>query len=284
MALNRSLSGITAIRSFLLAAILLGLAREGDAQMITAHRGASYDAPENTLAAFRLAWEQDADAIEGDFYLTSDDQIVCIHDKDTRRTAGVTKVVEQSTLEELRTLEVGKWKSREYAGELIPTFAEVMTTVPPGKLFVIELKSTSKIVPVLARELERLKPDRERLSIISFDAPSIAKCKELMPDIRAHWLTGFKADASGKMQPTADAIAQTVTQCQADGVGLKGITSVIDQAFVDELVANGCTEFHVWTIDSIADAKHFQSLGAVGITTNRPRFVRDGLVPSLTVP
>lgn len=284
MALNRSLSGTAAMRSILLAATLLSLASEGDAQMITAHRGASYDAPENTLAAFRLAWEQDADAIEGDFYLTADGQIVCIHDKDTRRTAGVTKVVEQSTLEELRTLEVGKWKSREYAGELIPTFAEVMATVPRGKQFVIELKSTSKIVPALASELQRLKPDRERLLIISFDAPSIAKCKELMPDIRAHWLTGFKADASGKMQPTADSIAKTVKQCQADGVGMNGITSVIDQPFVDELVANGCTEFHVWTVDSIADAKHFQSLGAVGITTNRPRFVRDGLVPSLTVP
>lgn len=252
--------------------------------MITAHRGASYDAPENTLAAFRLAWEQDADAVEGDFYLTADGQIVCIHDKDTRRTAGVTKVVEQSTLEELRTLEVGKWKSREYAGELIPTFAEVMATVPPGKHFVLELKSTSKIVPVLASELQRLKPDREHLLIISFDAPSIAKCKELMPDIRSHWLTGFKADASGTMQPKAAAIAQTVKQCRADGVGMKGITSVIDQAFVDELIANGCTEFHVWTVDSVADARHFQSLGAVGITTNRPRFVRDGLMQSLTFP
>ncbi len=50
--------------------------------LIVAHRGASYDAPENTLAAFRLAWEQGADAIEGDFFLTSDGQILCLHDKD----------------------------------------------------------------------------------------------------------------------------------------------------------------------------------------------------------
>jgi glycerophosphoryl diester phosphodiesterase len=274
----RLITDTVAGRWFLLAVMLLGWANQGEAQMITAHRGASYDAPENTLAAFRLAWEQDADAIEGDFYLTADGQIVCIHDKDTRRTAGATKVIEQSTLEELRTLEVGKWKSRKYAGELIPTFAEVMATVPSGKQFVIELKSTSKIVPVLASELQRLKPDRERLLIISFDAPSIAKCKELMPDIRAHWLTGFKADESGKMQPTADAIAKTVKQCQADGVGLKGVRSVIDQAFANELVAKGCAEFHVWTIDDIADAKYFRSLGAVGITTNRPRYVRDGIL------
>jgi glycerophosphoryl diester phosphodiesterase len=57
-------------------------------QMIVAHRGASYDAPENTLAAFKLAWQQQSDGIEGDFYLTADRQIVCIHDADTKRTAG----------------------------------------------------------------------------------------------------------------------------------------------------------------------------------------------------
>ena len=51
--------------------------------LVVAHRGASYDAPENTLPAFKLAWEQGADAIEGDFFLTKDNQIVCIHDKTT---------------------------------------------------------------------------------------------------------------------------------------------------------------------------------------------------------
>ena len=61
--------------------------------MITANRGASHDAPENTLAAFKLAWKQQADAIEGDFRLTADGKIVCIHDADTRRTCGVNLVV-----------------------------------------------------------------------------------------------------------------------------------------------------------------------------------------------
>lgn len=69
---------------------------------IVAHRGASHDAPENTLAAFELAWEQGADAIEGDFHLTQDGHIVCLHDKDTKRTAGKKLVVGKSSLEELR--------------------------------------------------------------------------------------------------------------------------------------------------------------------------------------
>ena len=81
--------------------------------VIVAHRGASFDAPENTLAAFRLAWQQGADAIEGDFYLSKDNQIVCIHDADTKRTAVVSRQVAESTLAELRELDVGRssWPS-----------------------------------------------------------------------------------------------------------------------------------------------------------------------------
>lgn len=55
---------------------------------IIAHRGASVNAPENTLAAFRLAWKKRADGIEGDFFLTANGEVVCIHDRTTKRTAG----------------------------------------------------------------------------------------------------------------------------------------------------------------------------------------------------
>ena len=71
---------------------------------IIGHRGASHDAPENTLASIKLAWEQGADAAEFDVFLSKDGQIVVIHDKDTKRVAGVDKPVVQQTLEELRKL------------------------------------------------------------------------------------------------------------------------------------------------------------------------------------
>jgi glycerophosphoryl diester phosphodiesterase len=76
---------------------------------IVAHRGASADAPENTLPAFELAWKQGADAIEGDFHLTRDGKIVCIHDYDTQRVSGSKRVVKDSTLDELRALDAGAW-------------------------------------------------------------------------------------------------------------------------------------------------------------------------------
>ncbi|MEM7392442.1 MAG: glycerophosphodiester phosphodiesterase family protein [Verrucomicrobiota bacterium] len=93
--------------------------------IVVAHRGASKDAPENTLPAFNLAWEQGADAIEGDFHLTADDKIVCIHDRDTEEVASVKKIVRQSTLAELKRLDVGSWKGKQWADTRIPTLAEV---------------------------------------------------------------------------------------------------------------------------------------------------------------
>ena len=245
--------------------------------MIVAHRGASHDAPENTLAAFELAWQKESDGIEGDFYLTADNQIVCIHDRDTERTTGKKMTVESSSLDELRKLEYGTWKDSKFAGEPIPTFADVFRSVPLGKTFVIELKSKAKIVPHLAKQLRRLDQRKIKILIISFDVETCRQCKELMPQYRVHWLTGFKKSDDG-LHPTADEIVQTVAKCRADGVGMQGNTGLITEEFVDTLHQGECGEFHVWTIDRIEDAAHFQKLGAFGITTNRPAFIRSGIV------
>src|SRR6056300_610029 len=78
--------------------------------LIVAHRGASYDAPENTLPAFELAWKQGADAVEGDFLLTGDGKIVCFHDKDTKRLTGQKMDISKTSFADLQKLDVGKWK------------------------------------------------------------------------------------------------------------------------------------------------------------------------------
>ena len=84
---------------------------------IIAHRGASYDAPENTVAAFKLGWKQNADAVELDIWLSKDGKIVCLHDDNTKRTAGVDKAVADQTLAELRMLDAGSLKGTKWKGE-----------------------------------------------------------------------------------------------------------------------------------------------------------------------
>lgn len=252
-------------------------AATGRGQLVTAHRGSSHAAPENTLAAFRVAWEEEADAIEADFHLTSDSQIVCIHDCDTERVTGIRHVVADTPLAELRRLDAGRRMHERFTGERLPTFAEVLAAVPNGKRFFIELKTGPEIVPVLAQELDRLPCDRDRLLIIAFRADTIAACKQRMPDIQAHWLTGFEQQDDGRWQPSARDIAATVRESGADGVGIRGERCVVDREFITDLRGEGVDEFHVWTIDDPEDARHFRNLGALGITTNRPGLIRHGL-------
>ncbi|QDV26569.1 putative glycerophosphoryl diester phosphodiesterase 1 [Aureliella helgolandensis] len=246
--------------------------------MIVGHRGASYDAPENTIAAFQEAWKQHADGVEGDFYLTTDQEIVCIHDKDTLRTGGKKLSVAGSTLAKLRSLEYGSWKNAKFAGEPLPTFQEVWKSIPADKWFIIELKVGPEIVPVLKQQIDALAIPHERLLVIAFNTDTVAKTKQLLPDVRTHWLTGYKADAdTGEFTPTAAQIAKTLQACHADGLGTQGNRDVVNAAFIDQLKRAGMREFHVWTIDAPEDAKYFQKLGAVGITTNRPAFIRESL-------
>src|SRR5438445_6957075 len=107
---------------------------------IIAHRGASYDAPENTLASVKLAWEQKADAVEIDVHLSKDGSIVVIHDANTSKVAGVRKRVSDQTLAELKGLDVGRWKGPKWASERIATLDEVLATVPERKRLFIEIK------------------------------------------------------------------------------------------------------------------------------------------------
>ena len=78
--------------------------------LFIAHRGESYDAPENTLAAINLAWERDADAVEVDVHLSRDGKIVVIHDNNTWKFNEKNKRVRDQTFEELQQIDIGKLK------------------------------------------------------------------------------------------------------------------------------------------------------------------------------
>ncbi|MEI6306166.1 MAG: glycerophosphodiester phosphodiesterase family protein, partial [Deltaproteobacteria bacterium] len=136
--------------------------------LLIAHRGASREAPENTLAAFRLAFSEGADGIEADFRLTRDGKIICLHDSSTSRTAGIDLKVADSSLKELRRLDVGAWKGECWRGELIPTLEEVLATLPAEKKLLIELKSGPEIVSVLKMILDRSERDTALINILSF--------------------------------------------------------------------------------------------------------------------
>ncbi|HZI31523.1 MAG TPA: glycerophosphodiester phosphodiesterase family protein, partial [Candidatus Binatia bacterium] len=120
---------------------------------LIAHRGASYDAPENTLAAVNLAWQQNADAVEVDVHLSKDRKLVVIHDDNTRRTGGVDDKVSEQTLSKLRSLDVGCWKGKQWTGEKVPLLEEVLAAIPEGRRLFVELKCGSEGVRVFQQAL-----------------------------------------------------------------------------------------------------------------------------------
>ena len=93
---------------------------------VLAHRGASAYAPENTLAAFRLAIEQRADWLELDVQQTKDGQLVVFHDLRMERTTNGSGALRDLTLEQVRQLDAGSWSAPGFAGERVPTFEEVV--------------------------------------------------------------------------------------------------------------------------------------------------------------
>lgn len=125
---------------------------------IVAHRGASKNAPENTLAAFTLAWIQGADAIELDVRRTKDGQLVCMHDETTGRTCSKDLTVAKSTYGQLAELDAGKKFGDAWRGQRIPLLADALRALPPGKKAIVEVKDSAETVPLLKEILESAPP------------------------------------------------------------------------------------------------------------------------------
>lgn len=245
---------------------------------IVAHRGASFDAPENTLAAFRLAWQQDADAIEGDFRLTRDGQIICIHDATTDRTTGHKAKIVDSTLADLRKLEAGAWKSPKFKGEPLPTLDEVLATVPKDKRILIEIKSGPEIVPPLKIHLNKSPLTPAQTTIISFDQKVVAAAKRQMPDRKAFLLFDFK-QKEGKWNNTPQGVIKLAKTLNADGLdlGLRAETLPLFTNDFVQLLRDNNLELHVWTVNDPALAREAIRLGAKSITTDKPQWLRQQL-------
>jgi glycerophosphoryl diester phosphodiesterase len=247
--------------------------------LIIAHRGASWVAPENTLAAFRLAWEQGADGIEMDVRLSADRRVVCIHDEDTKRVTGqpVGLIVKDKTYDELKSLDVGTWKSSVWRGEPMPLLENVLAIVPAGKLAFVELKTGPEIVEPLADVLAKTPLDIEQVLVICFDEQALAACRQRLPRVRRHLLIDYRQVENGTWQPGVDEVITRLRRTAADGLGTQNRPAHVNKGFAAALRAAGVEQFHVWTVDDAPTARHYQRLGAWAITTNRPGELRQAL-------
>ena len=241
---------------------------------IIGHRGAAHDAPENTMTSFKMAWAQNADAIETDMWLSKDGKIVIMHDGDTKRLGGKTNKLASMTLEQLQTIDVGVWKDAKFKGEKIPTLESILASIPPGKRAVLEIKCGPEIVPELARVIAESKRKPSELAIISFKFDALKASKEKLPEIPHYYLSDYKTNAQGRLPELASMIAQAKS-ANFDGLDLQ-FKWPVDKAFVDQVHAAGM-KLVMWTINDPAVARRMVKAGVDGITTDRPGWLREQL-------
>lgn len=230
---------------------------------IIAHRGASYLAPENTVAAARLAWKSGADAVECDIYLSKDKRIICIHDATTGRTTGQNYRISETESAVLRKLDAGSFKDPKYRGEKLPFLHELIRTVPRGKELVIELKCGPEVLPFLKETVERHRKGRI-FSFISFNMNTITETKQYFPGDCCCWLCS-KADQ-------LDAGIAVAAEAGLDGISLH--FSIISSEVMKRAAEKGL-DVYAWTVDDPAEAKRLTALGVKAITTNRPGWLNE---------
>lgn len=248
-----------------------------------AHRGASYDAPENTLSAVNLAWKHGVDAVEFDIHLTGDNRLIAFHDFDTLRVTGGEEgggrklIIKDETVESLQKLDVGKWKDAKFAGEKAPTLEDVLATAPKdsSRRFFIEIKVGPECADAFEETIKKVSLPMEQTAMISFKLDTCREIKKRLPDMKVYYLHSMKPDKETGEVISIEELISTAKAANLDGLDLS-YKGPIDAELVKKVHEAGL-EIYAWTVDEPADARRMIAAGVDGITTNRPKWLKKQL-------
>ena len=225
--------------------------------VLISHRGESSKAPENTLAAFCYAMEHDSDGFETDIHLTVDGIVVCCHDCNTKRVFGKDLRIEEHTLAELRRLKAIPHIA-DYPDETIPTLAEALQVLRPGKLIFIEVKDNdTRVIDAMVKEIRQAGIADTQVVVISFHAAAVKYCKENYPEFKTLWLTCFERDKeTGEYPHDVNFYIALLQEIHADGIDCAGNFDFMDADFYRAFQEAGL-KVMVWTIDDSHAARRF---------------------------
>ncbi len=238
-----------------------------------AHRGASSEAPENTLVAFLLAADLGADGIELDVQLSKDGEVVVIHDMTLETTTDGQGPVSERTLAELKELDAGGWFDPVFAGQRIPTLAEVVETIAQRLLLNIELKTVSPRDEGLATQVVRIIENNhllDRVVVSSFNPLALRRVKQLNPWIPIGLL--YTPDAPIFLRRPW---FRHLLKLEA----LHPNHTLVDERFV-RWARERHYRVHTWTVDDPGRMWQFVRQGVDVIITNRPDLLRQVLLTS----
>jgi glycerophosphoryl diester phosphodiesterase len=243
-----------------LALLAVAGARRDRPVMVLAHRGSSARAPENTLAAFRLAAEQGADFVELDVQESADGEVMVVHDSDLMKVGGSPMKIWETSAAQLRSVDIGSHAGPQYSGERVPALAEALA-VCKGKCRVnVELKSyghDQRLEERVASIVEAAGMANDCI-FMSLDHNMVRTMKRLRPS----WRCGVLA---------AKAIGN-LTSLPADFLAVE--VKMATRRFVWRAHRAG-QEVYVWTVDDPAWMIQAMSLGVDGLITNKPDLARE---------
>jgi len=231
--------------------------------LVIAHRGASAYAPENSMAAVRLAIEMGAHGVEHDVYVTKDDVPILMHDAKLDRTTTGRGLVAGHNLAAIRKMRITGPHGQKYPDQLVPTLEEALLEMKGKTLAVIEVKEAHTAKPVV--EAVKRANMIDEVVIISFKDKLLAEVAKIEPRIPTAWLIG--GDLKGEPRDFALSLIRRARACGANCVNLAKELAV--PTVVAALRRRGMAVW-VWTVNDRGHMRHLVDLGVDAITTDRP--------------
>lgn len=225
---------------------------------ITAHRGFSYAAPENTSYAFEAAIDADADYIELDVQQSADGQLVVFHDSLLDRTTDGTGAVASFTYEELSKLSCGSWfKKGDFSDARILLLSEALELYGDDILLNIEIKNEGDVLSAATKTAQLIMEYKltDSCYVTSFSYQALKEVKDICPEIKTGIISNSAAAAVYSQLLDIDAVSLNY--------------NFVNQHIISTAHKNGKKVF-VWTVNGSEDIERMISLGADNIITDRP--------------
>ncbi|HUJ43539.1 MAG TPA: glycerophosphodiester phosphodiesterase family protein [Opitutaceae bacterium] len=236
--------------------------------LLIAHRGASAEAPENTLPAFRRALALGVDGIELDVQLTRDGVPVVFHDTTLARLTGRRGRIAWLTREELRSARV--------QGEPLPTLAQVLALPRKRAVVQIEIKRGVPVAPVVQAVLRG--QAAADVVLASFDPPIVAEMRRLAPQIPRMLIAGGRRRRLGPFRIRGDALAADLVSLGAAGVSLDH-RALRSPAVITALKSRGWCVW-CWTVNDPSAMLRLASWGVDAILSDNPALMQSTLKKS----
>jgi glycerophosphoryl diester phosphodiesterase len=239
-----------------------------DRVLVFAHRGASADAPPNTLPAFELAAQQGADGVELDVHRSVDGVPVVVHDFTVDATTDGHGVVSEMRLAQIKALDAGSWFDRQFANTRIPTLGEVFETVGNRMIVNVEIKSKSMQSDGVERAVATSIAHhgmQSRVIVSSFNPLTLRRFRQVMPEVAIGYLSANELPFFVPWLMTG--VAHEARHPHH---------SMISAAYVERAKRRG-QRVNAWTINDPDRAVELRELGVDGIITDQPETIRNAL-------